>query len=121
MMSRSVLASHSISTVPQEVRPPATLTGLRGGKRFSVTVSERPGPETPYWLNASAATRYGPSSSAGPPAGWIVQFVCHSSLVASEAVGALGCDVPSSVHLTTVGLLDVVIFRVRNATSVVIS
>src|SRR6476469_992377 len=109
MMSRSVLASHSISTVPQDERPPATFAGGRGTKRLSVTVSERPGPDTPYWLNASAAIRYGPSSSAVPLAGWIVHGVCHTSSVASDAVGALGCDVPSSVHLTTVGLLDVVI------------
>ena len=59
MMSRSVFAAHSISTTGSSEfgRPPAKRIGLRATKRFSVTVSVRPGPETPYWLNASAETR----------------------------------------------------------------
>src|SRR3954451_25182343 len=121
MMSRSVLASHSISTVPHEVRPPATRVGGRGRKRFRVTVSVRPGPDTPYWLNASAPIRYGPSSSAVPLAGWMTQDVCQSRPVPSAAVGAFGCAEPSSDHLTTVGLLDVVILSVSEVTSLVIS
>ena len=35
---------------------------------------------------------------------------CHSSLVASTAVGVVGCSVPSRLQFTTVGLLDVVSF-----------
>jgi hypothetical protein len=93
--------------VPKTVRPPVTWIGANGTRRFSTMVSWRPGPETPYWSNASAETMYEPSRV---PVATVPMFHVKLQLrpLAPTAVGAGDLTVPSSSQLSVVGLDDVV-------------